>query len=49
MSTKTVRVTSAKKQAAKTLVSRSAKTGRQVSKSVTKIANATRAAGTAQQ
>lgn len=37
---KTVRVTSAQKQAAKALVQRSAKTGRSVSTSVTKIANA---------
>ena len=37
---KAVRVTSAQKSAAKAVVARSAKTGRQVSKSVTKIANA---------
>lgn len=40
---RTVRVTSAQKQAAKALVSRSAKTGRYLSPSVTKIANASRA------
>lgn len=39
-STRTVRVTSAQKSAAKALVTRSAKTGRSVSSSVTKIANA---------
>lgn len=39
-STKTVRVTSAQKRAAKGLISRSAKTGRYVSPSVSKIANA---------
>lgn len=39
-SMKTVRVTSAQKNAAKALVSRSATTGRYVSPSVTKIANA---------
>ncbi|MDN5770125.1 MAG: hypothetical protein L0H26_10370 [Microlunatus sp.] len=47
--TRTVRVTSAQKSAAKALVSRSAKTGRYVSPSVTKIANAkttTRSAAT---
>lgn len=37
---RTVHVTSAQKQAAKGLVSRSAKTGRYVSSSVSKIANA---------
>lgn len=37
---RTVHVSSAQKQAAKALVSRSAKTGRFVSSSVTKIANA---------
>ncbi|GAA3634643.1 hypothetical protein GCM10022236_41520 [Microlunatus ginsengisoli] len=37
---RTVRVTPAQKQAAKALVERSAKTGRSVSTSVTKIANA---------
>ncbi len=37
---RTVNVTSAQKQAAKALVSRSAKTGRYVSSSVSKIANA---------
>ena len=36
----TVKVTAAQKQAAKTLVSRSAKTGRSVSTAVSKIANA---------
>lgn len=39
-STKTVRVTAAQKRAAKGLISRSAKTGRYVSPSVSKIANA---------
>ncbi len=40
MKTKTVYVKSAQKQAAKALVTRSARTGRFVSSAVTKIANA---------
>lgn len=43
--TKTVRVTSAQKQAAKILIARSAKTGRYVSPSVSKIANAAKSDG----
>lgn len=39
-SVRTVRVTTAQKNAAKALVTRSAKTGRYVSSSVAKIANA---------
>jgi len=38
--TRTIRVTAAQKNAAKALVARSAKTGRHVSSSVSKIANA---------